>query len=117
MIIIKNCSMFTDRMYQPVPAVNIPPGVGSFLRGRNSQTPGKRNSCKTMALGAKNRVQKALKPHPWGEGKTQMFDDILIQKDISNIFFKNNVITFFIFNVDLLGNRCNYCERKQVLNS
>ena len=100
--------MIADLMYQPTSQ--------NFLRGRNPQLPGKRNSCKTMALGGKKSCAKRPEAPPPGQIITQMFDVILIQKDISKIFLKNNV-DFFLSNIDLLGNRCNSCEPKQVLKA
>ena len=49
-----------------------------------------------MAPGGKKSCAKSPEVPPPGKIITQIFDDILIQKDISNIFFKNDVITFYL---------------------
>ena len=74
--------------------------------------------------------EEALKPNPRGKSRrqglaemaliTQIFDKILIQKGISRTLFGSTCFKqyyyFFIdlvFGIDVLGGKCNYCERKQ----
>ena len=93
--------MYTDvrnLVYQPIPAVNTPPGKKCL----QNHSP----------LG-KNLVQKSPRAPPLGQIKntslsrgrfsiTQIFDDILIQKafqlntSFGSICFKNNIITVLI---------------------
>ena len=84
-------------MYQSVPAVNIPQANprGMFSRGRNP--PYAKRLQTHGPLGKKSPVKKPLSPIPWAKQAlaethetvftTHIFDDVLMQKGISNTPF------------------------------
>ena len=106
-------------MYQSIQAVNIPLGrpLGNFFERVKSPPPGQKRLQNQSTQGKKIICEKALKPHPWDKTITQalaetyevvlitqIFDNFLIQKGISNtlfgsICFKNNSTYYFCINL------------------